>query len=501
MAIRTLLVANRGEIAVRIIRAAQLARHPHRAGLQRRRRGIARRASWPTRRSISARRTATKSYLNIDAIVEAARETGADAIHPGYGFLAENADFAEAVADGRPGLRRPDGRGDPADGRQGQRAPHGGAQPACRPCPAATAASTGIDEARAAVGGDRLPGDDQGGGRRRRARHPHRRHRGRVRAAVSAGRAAEAQGRVRRWRRLSREGHRAGAPRRGAGARRRRATPSIASSANARCSAAARRSGRRRPSPACRRGGAREAVRLGGGAWPRRSATRAPARSNISTTTPRGDFYFIEMNTRIQVEHPVTEMITGIDLVAEMIRIAGGEPLRIRQEDVAVAATPSRCGINAEDPANGLHARSRAPSATSTIPGGPGVRFDTMLYAGLCGPALLRFAARQADRLGRGPRAGARPAARGARRAADRRAEDHARRCSCALADDADVRAGRFHTRWLEGWLERQSAASAEATRKVGRDDRHATHSAATSTSSSRSTRRCRSTPSSRACR
>ena len=94
-----------------------------------------------------------------------------------------------------------------------------------------------------------------------------------------------------------------------------------------------------------------------------------------------GEFYFMEMNTRIQVEHPVTEMITGVDLVKEQLRIASGEQLRLRQQDVRLSGHAIECRINAEDhtsnfaPCPGRIGRYRAP-------GGPGVRVDSHLEAG-----------------------------------------------------------------------------------------------------------------------
>ncbi|BFH69419.1 MAG: acetyl-CoA carboxylase biotin carboxylase subunit [Paenibacillus dendritiformis] len=96
---------------------------------------------------------------------------------------------------------------------------------------------------------------------------------------------------------------------------------------------------------------------------------------------PDGSFYFMEMNTRIQVEHPVTEMITGIDLIQEMIRVAQGEPLSFRQEDVVIDGWAIECRINAEDPA-----RNFMPSAGQIgfylPPGGFGVRVDSAAYPG-----------------------------------------------------------------------------------------------------------------------
>jgi acetyl-CoA carboxylase biotin carboxylase subunit len=93
-----------------------------------------------------------------------------------------------------------------------------------------------------------------------------------------------------------------------------------------------------------------------------------------------GEFYFIEMNTRIQVEHPVTEMITGIDLVQEQIRIACGEKLRFRQRDVELKGHAIECRINAEDPFKFTPSPGRIVSWHA--PGGPGVRVDSHAYAG-----------------------------------------------------------------------------------------------------------------------
>jgi acetyl-CoA carboxylase biotin carboxylase subunit len=93
-----------------------------------------------------------------------------------------------------------------------------------------------------------------------------------------------------------------------------------------------------------------------------------------------GEFYFIEMNTRVQVEHPVTEMITGVDIVKEQIRIAAGESLSFTQEQITLKGHAIECRINAEDP------KSFMPSAGTITqyhaPGGPGVRVDSHIYNG-----------------------------------------------------------------------------------------------------------------------
>jgi acetyl-CoA carboxylase biotin carboxylase subunit len=93
-----------------------------------------------------------------------------------------------------------------------------------------------------------------------------------------------------------------------------------------------------------------------------------------------GEFYFIEMNTRIQVEHPVTEMITGIDLVQEQIRIAAGERLRFKQRDIVLKGHSIECRINAEDPFKFTPSPGRITAWHA--PGGPGIRVDSHAYAG-----------------------------------------------------------------------------------------------------------------------
>jgi acetyl-CoA carboxylase, biotin carboxylase subunit len=97
--------------------------------------------------------------------------------------------------------------------------------------------------------------------------------------------------------------------------------------------------------------------------------------------TKTNNFYFMEMNTRIQVEHPVTEMVTGIDLIKEQIRVASGEKLKIQQENVQIKGAAIECRINAEDADNNFMP-SPGKIETLILPGGPNVRVDTHIYAG-----------------------------------------------------------------------------------------------------------------------
>ena len=118
------------------------------------------------------------------------------------------------------------------------------------------------------------------------------------------------------------------------------------------------------------------------------SVAQAAAYRNAGTVEflldERGGFYFMEMNTRIQVEHPVTEMVTGLDLVKAQLRIAAGEPLPLSQADVRLNGHSLECRINAEDPERFLPSPGRITNFRS--PGGPGVRVDSHAYVGYVVP-------------------------------------------------------------------------------------------------------------------
>jgi acetyl/propionyl-CoA carboxylase alpha subunit len=122
-----------------------------------------------------------------------------------------------------------------------------------------------------------------------------------------------------------------------------------------------------------------------------RKAARAVRYCTVGTVEflldERGDFYFIEMNTRIQVEHPVTELVTGIDLVKEQIRLAAGEELGYDKNDVHILAHAIECRVNAEDSTKGF-TPSPGKIDVLMLPGGPGVRVDTHVYAGYTVPSF-----------------------------------------------------------------------------------------------------------------
>ena len=163
-----------------------------------------------------------------------------------------------------------------------------------------------------------------------------------------------------------------------------------------------------------------------------------------------GKFYFIEMNTRIQVEHPVTEMLTDIDLILEQIRVAAGGELEFAQSDVHFHGHAIECRINAENPV------SFRPSPGKIVhyhpPGGLGVRVDSAVYHGYTIPPYLQFAGRQAHRPRQDAQRMSDAAQARARRIRHRRHRDHAAVVPRAGAEK-DIIDGEYHIHWLEEFL------------------------------------------------
>ena len=172
-----------------------------------------------------------------------------------------------------------------------------------------------------------------------------------------------------------------------------------------------------------------------------------------------GEFFFIEMNTRIQVEHPVTEMVTGIDLVKEMIRIAAGARLSIDQTGVRLRGHAIECRINAENPAKGF-APSPGTVTGLVVPSGPHIRFDTMLYEGYAVPPFYDSLLGKLIVWGE-TREGARARLREALDGLTVRGIETTVALHRTLARDSDVAAFNVHTRWLETWLETNPLAAA----------------------------------------
>ncbi len=324
---------------------------------------------------------AAKSYLNIEAIIAAARASGAGAIHPGYGFLSENPRFAEAVA--AAGLVFVGPRADTIRMMGDKAAARAAAQAANVPIVPGSAGEVAdldqaLAEARAVGFPVMLKASAGGGGRGIRvaadaAAFEHQFHTAQAEAKAAFGSSALYLERF-----LPRARH-LEVQVLGDGER-------VVHCFERECSLQRRRQKiwEEAPSPAIddhtRAALCVSAVRLA-----QRAGYRGAGTLEYLYDEDAGEFFFIEMNTRIQVEHPVTEMITGIDLVRQTIRIAQGESLGWSQADVAMRGAAIEVRINAEDPDKNFRP-SPGKITTLTLPGGPGVRVDTMLYPGYAVP-------------------------------------------------------------------------------------------------------------------
>ncbi|MFE8117388.1 acetyl-CoA carboxylase biotin carboxylase subunit [Brenneria goodwinii] len=456
--IKKLLIANRGEIAVRIIHAAKSLGISTVAACS-----DADADALPARLAdevyILGPARADQSYLNVDALLQGARLCGADAIHPGYGFLSENADFAQAVE--QAGLRfiGPTPQtirmmGDKAVARRT-------AQEAGVPVvPGSTAALGNIDAAlqcaeeigyplliKAAAGG---------GGRGIRVVANAAELARDFPIAQNESNAAFGCGDVYLERFIQHARH-IEVQILGDGER-------VIHLYERECSLQRRRQKifEEAPSPALSPV-QREAICHSALQLAQQLRYRGAGTLEYLFDEDSGEFYFIEMNTRIQVEHPVTEMVTGVDLVQWMLRIAQGEKLSLRQQDIALSGNACEMRINAEDPDRNFFP---CPGVVEKLlwPQGDGIRIDSHLFSGYRIPPY--YDSLLAKLVVHGPD----------RRQMLARAELALRQLRLTgivttqslhqwLIADPRLRAGQFDTTALEEWLKARAQAKTPISR------------------------------------
>ena len=394
---------------------------------------------------------ASKSYLNTANILKAAADTGADAVHPGYGFLAENADFADAVEGA--GLIWVGPKGASIRVMGDKVAARVAAQAAGVPVvPGSNGRIDDLSEARTiaiAIGFPvMIKAAAGGGGRGIRIAQDLEEFERLVPQASAEAKAAFGDGGLYMEKVIERARH-IEVQILGDGT-------NVIHCFERECSLQRRRQKVWEEAPSAALPQAmREQLCASAVALAKAVHYRGAGTLEYLYDDATGQFYFIEMNTRIQVEHPVTEMITGVDLVREMLRIAGGEALRYTQDQIRLNGHAIEVRICAEDPAQGF--KPGPGTVTSLkVPGGAGVRFDTMLYAGYTVPPfydsllgkLIVWDENRAAAIARMARAlgelevGGLPTTKPLHQ---------------ALARDAGVQAGDFHTRWLEPWLEQNA--------------------------------------------
>ncbi len=368
------LIANRGEIALRVLRACKEL-------------GIATVAVHSTADANAMHvrladesvcigpPAARDSYLNIPSLIAACEITGADAVHPGYGFLSENARFAEILGGHKIGFIGPKAEhirtmGDKIEAKRTARR-------LGIPCvPGSDGGITDDDEAKRVAADIGYPvlvkAAAGGGGRGMKVARTEDDLVEALQTARTEAKAAFGDDAVYLEKYLEKPRH-----------------IEIQVLGDGRgdaihlgerdCSLQRRHQKvwEEGPSPALN---AEEREKIGGIVAKAMQELQYLGAGTIEFLYENGEFYFIEMNTRIQVEHPVTEMITGIDLVNEQIRVAAGSPLSVAQKDVRIEGHAIECRINAEHPAT-----FRPSPGTITYyhpPGGLGVRVDSAVYQG-----------------------------------------------------------------------------------------------------------------------
>ena len=373
--LRRVLIANRGEIALRVLRACRELEIETVAAYSEAD-GEALHVQLATESVCIGPAKAADSYLNQNALLTAALATGCDGVHPGYGFLSENADFSDACA--QAGLT--------FIGPSGEAIRKAGSKSAARDLmkaagvpvtPGSDGPVSSVEEALAAaeaVGWPVLLKASAGGGGRgiRRCDGPDE-----LPAACAEAKAEAAacfgndemylEKLVLNPRHVEvqiladRQGHTVHLGDRDCSVQRR----------NQKLIEEAPAPGL---SPELRRAMGEAAVRAA-------EAVGYEGAGTVEFLVDGENFYFMEMNTRIQVEHGVTELVTGVDLVRQQLRIASGLPLDMGQEDVTIRGCAMECRVNAEDP----HGDFRpCPGKVEFLhfPGGAGVRVDSCLYNG-----------------------------------------------------------------------------------------------------------------------
>lgn len=371
-----MLVANRGEIAVRIIRAARqlgietVFAHSSEDG-------DSLPARLATRSVCIGGASPSASYLNQAAILQAAISLGCDAIHPGYGFLSESASFAAACSSEGIAFIGPEPSvislvGDKQSARRVMK-DHG-----IPTVPGSDSLLADVGEAKDVADVIGYPvllkATAGGGGRGMRAVREASELEAAYEAASTEAAGAFGDGRLYLERLVERPRH---VEVQVLGD----AHGSVVHLGERDCSMQRRNQKVIEESPASGVDGD-VLARIRDAAL---AAARAVGYTNAGTVEfvldRQGNYYFIEVNARIQVEHPVTEMVTGVDIVREQMLVASGEPLSFAQSDVRISGTAIECRINAEDAARGF---APSPGAVSglRLPGGCGVRVETAARVG-----------------------------------------------------------------------------------------------------------------------